>query len=445
MYEKAHGPFFHEFEAFDDDRRTVFWRKRLADLVAHSRAKAPFYGERLGGYDAGAEHPLSNVPTMGASDLRTAVPPGGRSLLTSESTGFTVFQSGGTTGVPKTTLFTHTELEEINQLNGRGFYATGLLPSDRVGNFWAVGGLYMTFIHMNRMLQQYGNMNFPFSNHTPSDFVYNVANLFKINCFSGIASVVLNTLREIEAQGHHLATGFGVEKVYYGGEHLYEADRKELREKFGVKTILAPGYGTVDTWYIGYQCTETPAGVFHAHEDQCYSEIFNEDETRHCNLGEVGMLYATPLVRFLTPVIRYRVGDKARWLGGECACGRKTRRFELLGRGDDVLRIGYDSVDYNGVQEVALKIPGLSGSIQMEKRREEGKDRLVIRIESPAPAENFAGLAENFEQEFLSLRPSFREFVKKGSVWPLAVDILPLGTLERNSRTGKLIRVKDVV
>ena len=52
------------------------------------------------------------------------------------------------------------------------------------------------------------------------------------------------------------------------------------------------------------------------------------------------MLYATALPRRLTPIVRYRVGDRARWLGCRCACGRTTPLFELLGRGDDILRIG---------------------------------------------------------------------------------------------------------
>jgi phenylacetate-CoA ligase len=245
--------------------------------------------------------------------------------------------------------------------------------------------------------------------------------------------------------------GIKIEKFYYGGERLYAADEDEVRSRFGTKVIRAPGYGTVDTWYIGYQCEHAPLGVFHAHDDQCYIEIVDEDEGgRACAPGEVGMMLATPFPRLLTPVVRYRVGDLAKWVGANCECGRKTPLFELLGRGDDVLRIGYDSIDYNFLQERIStfshqhKTP-LSGVIQMQKLREDGKDRLVIRVEAEVPTEAHTAVAHQLAEMILEVRPSLREFVKKGSVLPLIVEILPNGSLKRNSRTGKLVRVIDSV
>jgi phenylacetate-coenzyme A ligase PaaK-like adenylate-forming protein len=266
-----------------------------------------------------------------------------------------------------------------------------------------------------------------------------VVQLFRVNCLTGIASVVLNALRAFPN-----ADGIQIDKIFFGGEHLYEADKREIENKFGTKTILAPGYGTVDTWYIGYQCEKTGTGVFHAHDDQTYIEIVNEDTGEAVTPGEAGMMYATAFPRRVTPIVRYRVGDRAMWLAERCACGRTTPLFQLLGRGDDVLRIGYDSVDYNAVQAHVLTVPGLSGSIRMEKEREEGKDRLVIKIETEVAVSNRPVLANRFAETFVEARPSLRDFVKKGTVWPIRVELVDPGTLPRNPKTGKLIRVVDV-
>src|SRR5262249_34222306 len=157
-----------------------------------------------------------------------------------------------------------------------------LTPQDRVCNLFAVGGLYMTFLHINRMLQQYGCMNFPFSNHTPVDFIRTVAKLFKVNCITGIASVALNCLRGMDKLG---LDGIRIKKLYYGGEHFYEADKREVRDKYGVEIVAAPGYGTVESWYLGYQCLSCPTGVFHAHDDQSYLEIVDEETGRACKPG----------------------------------------------------------------------------------------------------------------------------------------------------------------
>ena len=81
----------------------------------------------------------------------------------------------------------------------------------------------------------------------------------------------------------------------------------------------------------------------------------------------------------------------------------------------------------------------------MVKSRKEGKDCLILRIETEADPNNFAQLKEALNNKFMNDRPSFNEFVKKNSIWPLQIDLLPPATLERNSRTGKLIRLKDVL
>src|SRR5690606_27555483 len=152
---------------------------------------------RLNKFDKDSNTPLKDVPCLESPHLRANLPPRGMGLIANANSPYTVFQSGGTTGQPNTTLFTHQDMRLINRCNARGFYATGLSPEDRVANLWAVGGLYMTFIHMNTVLQEYGCVNFPFSNHTPPENVFEVARQFEINCFTGITSVVLNCLREI--------------------------------------------------------------------------------------------------------------------------------------------------------------------------------------------------------------------------------------------------------
>lgn len=438
LFDAKSGPFYDPWEVLPDAEKFPEIRKRLADVIAFAGKRSPFYRERLAGFDAKNEYPLKDVPFLTSADLRANLPPLSADLLTTDTGGWTVFQSGGTTGTPKTSLFTHAELEVINRCNARGFFATGLSPKDRVANLWAVGGLYMTFVHMNRVLQEYGCVSFPFSNHTPAEFVHGVAKRFGINCFTGITSVVLNTLRQIKK----IDPGFrGIDKVYFGGEHIYDADREELERDFGARVVKAPGYGTIDSWYLGYQCDRCDNGTFHAFDDMVYVEILNEDTGKPCPRGTAGMLHVTAFPRRLTPIVRYRVGDRAKWSNEACSCGRTTPLFRLLGRGDDVLRVGYDSVDLATVQALVGRVGG-TGAVQMEKRREEGRDRLILRVETQAESDE-SELKRKIEEAFLNERPSFQEFVKKGSVWPLVVEVFPIGGIPLNPRTGKLVRVID--
>lgn len=436
------GPFYDSWETADALLRERTIRKRLDEYVRFAARRVPFYKPRLAAYDAKAEHPLLSVPALRSEELRDLLPPTSARLLSRKTENYTVFQSGGTTGFPKTTLFSHEELEGLNLPNARGFYAVGLSPQDRVCNLFAVGGLYMTFIHINRLLQQYGCQNFPFSNHTPVDFIHTVAKLFKVNCITGIASVALNCLRGMAKIG---LDGIKIKKLYYGGEHFYEADKREVRDKYGIEIVAAPGYGAVESWYLGYQCRACPTGVFHAHDDQSYLEIVDEETGRACAPGQTGMLHVTAFPRRLTPVVRCRVGDLAYWVKAPCRCGRTTPLFKLLGRGDDVLRIGFDSVDYPFVQESVSRVAGLLGSVQMQKKREKGRDRLILRVESDASPRDFNKLAKTLEREVCGKRPTLRKAVAEKTIWPVEIEILRSGSLPRHPRTGKLVRVIDVI
>lgn len=439
---KPVGLIYDTWESQTQEARSRSIRESLEEYILFAREKVPFYRGRLVAYNKNADHPLADVPVLTPAELRDLLPPVSNELIAGNTKGYNVFQSGGTTGRPKTTLFSHEEMEGLTLPNARGFHAVGLAEDDRVANIFATGSLYMTFIHINRMLQEYGCMNFPFSNHTPVDFIHAVVRLFCINVVTGIASVVLSALRGMAERG---LEGICIEKVFYGGEHIYEADIREIREKFGTSIIAAPGYGTVDSWYIGYQCRNCLQGVFHAHDDQCYIEIVNEETGTHCAYGEPGMLYVTAFMRRLTPIVRYKVGDLAYWLEKPCSCGRTTPLFRLLGRGDDTLRIGFDLVDYSFIQQAVDKIRGLSGTVQMEKKREAGKDVLIIRVETEMAPDDFPSAEKALEEEIVRNRPTLRKAMAEGSVHPLKIEFLPMGAILRNPRTGKLVRVIDAI
>lgn len=433
--------YYDSWEIISPEKRSFIVREKLCEYIDYAVREVSYYKKISGGFEAHSEYPLKSFPVMTSKRLRELLPPVSDTLMIKNSgSSVSVFQSGGTTGIPKTTLFSHEEMELLNLPNARGFFALGLDKSDRVANLFAVGGLYMTFVHINRMLQQYGCLSFPFSNQTPYDFVHSVIKLFNINVITGITSVVLSLMRRMYELG---LDGIKIEKVFYGGEHIYGSDRRELEQKFNVRLIAAPGYGTVDTWYIGYQCLECPPGIFHTHDDQCYIEIVNDETGEHCREQEIGMLYATPFVRRLTPIIRYQVGDRAMWIGKQCKCGRTTPLFRLLGRGDDILRIGYDSVDYEYIQALVAENVKSLGAVQMEKKREDGKDRLVIRIETNSDSSEYPEISALLSQKILEGRPTLRGFIEKGTVLPLEIEVLKIGAIERSSRTGKLKKVVD--
>ncbi|MCK5582483.1 MAG: hypothetical protein KAI33_01765, partial [Elusimicrobiales bacterium] len=136
---------------------------------------------------------------------------------------------------------------------------------------------------------------------------------------------------------------------------------------------------------------------------------------------------------------------RAIWLKEKCSCGRTTPVFKLLGRSDDTLRIGFDSIDYEYMQKAVGKTGKLSSSVQMEKIREAGRDRLIVRAETNAPQAEYAEIAKLLENEIMKNRDTLRESILNGAVRPLKIEILKYGDIARNPRTGKLTRVIDAL
>src|SRR5437016_3837940 len=123
--QKSRQGFFDPWESLPEEKRRILIKKNLDEYVEFAGQGLAFYRDRLAAYDPSAEMPLAGVKTLTSVDLRELVPPNGNTLVTGGSRDYTVFQSGGTTGLPKTTLFSHAELERLTLPNARGFFACG--------------------------------------------------------------------------------------------------------------------------------------------------------------------------------------------------------------------------------------------------------------------------------------------------------------------------------
>ena len=93
-------------------------------------------------------------------------------------------------------------------------------------------------------------------------------------------------------------------------------------------------YGAVEGCLFASQCEH---GRYHVSPEPGIVEILNRDG-QPCLPGEMGEIVCTGLQNFLQPLIRYRIGDAARWaVDQSCACGRSMPVLESIeGRFEDI-------------------------------------------------------------------------------------------------------------
>jgi phenylacetate-CoA ligase len=108
-------------------------------------------------------------------------------------------------------------------------------------------------------------------------------------------------------------------------ETLLEHQRRVIEETFATRVF--DQYGQAEMQSFWYECE---AGSMHAHPLAGVTEILRPDGTPAA-LGEMGEVVLTGLVNFAMPLIRYCVGDTARFSAKSCSCGRGMPVIEEIG------------------------------------------------------------------------------------------------------------------
>lgn len=117
-------------------------------------------------------------------------------------------------------------------------------------------------------------------------------------------------------------------------ETLASADRAVLETAFACRVY--DQYAASEPSCFWSECEH---GTLHVHPEQGISEILDH-EGRPVEPGEEGDVIVTSFLNPATPLLRYRLGDRAVPSGQACPCGRALPTVErVVGREDDVLYV----------------------------------------------------------------------------------------------------------
>ncbi|MBK1707950.1 acyl-CoA reductase [Marichromatium gracile] len=424
------------FDFLPDAERDAQTRSRLLQVIEDCRQGSPLLRERYAGIALSGLDDVRRLPLMSGEDYKQHLPPRGDGLLTAGASDGYVFSSGGTTGAPKLVYRTVAE-QHANALRlGKGLALSVFGPGDVVANLLFAGSMWASFVSYNQALEVTGCRILPISGNLPMEQIVEQLTGYGATAIITIPSVLLSLAEYVEAHGVALR----IDKVATGGEHLFAGSRAYLGRVLGITRFASTGYTTNDTGAIGYQCAHCEGGVHHVHEDLHHVELLHPETLTPVGPGEIGKVVVTNLQRRLMPTIRYDVGDLGRWVEGECPCGRRTRRMELLGRADDVLIIGGGNIQPEVVAAAIAAVPGLGAHFQLRARLDGHRDQLVVRVERAADtaSEDAAGLAETLLRRLLHDSKEIRAMTEAGLVAPTRIEVLALDGIERNPKTGKI-------
>jgi phenylacetate-CoA ligase len=142
-------------------------------------------------------------------------------------------------------------------------------------------------------------------------------------------------------------------KVVFSAAMPLSDKGRELAERaFGIAPFDV--YVAAELGTLGWECP-VERGTLHLNDDMQIVEILGEDHDPLPD-GEIGEVVVTQLCCLAQPLLRYRLGDLAARIPGQCACGRGLARISpVQGRSRHVIRTTDGRVIYGMMVSQVVK------------------------------------------------------------------------------------------
>ncbi|AKS34303.1 phenylacetate--CoA ligase family protein [Mycolicibacterium goodii] len=349
------------FERTVATRSDAEWRE-LQETRVLARIRdawnVPFYRRRwsAAGLDEGSIRSLDDlrhVPTFNSDDLKAAIDaappfgdhhPFGRESLV-DHLPLKLQTSGGTTGLPRTTMFDATAWEVQGIQAARGLWAMGARPGDVIQIPFTTSLANAAWCYYLGVHHWLGGIPVTTGSGvvTPSERQLELAAAYGTNGWMGHGEYLGRLVEVAESMNldlHSLPTKYL--QALLGNDSNGEL-RRSLEDAWGAPVYDT--YGTHEIGLIAFEC-RLQAGR-HVSEDTVFLETVDiDDPSREVPQGQVGNLVATSLHRGVPPMIRFNTQDALSISHRElCECGLRTTRLSgMQGRSDEMVKLRGQSV-----------------------------------------------------------------------------------------------------
>jgi phenylacetate-CoA ligase len=407
--------------ALSVDELTALQLGRLQWTLRHAYQNVPFYTKK---FDAAGVHPddcrsladLARFPFTTKEDLRANYPFGMFAVPQQEIR--RIHASSGTTGQPTIVGYTEADIETWSEVMARSLWAAGGRPGDKVHVAYGYG-LFTGGLGAHYGAERLGCTVIPASGGMTARQVRLITDL-RPDIIMVTPSYMLTLLDEFDRAGIDPAAS-SLRVGVFGAEPWTEQMRAELESRLAIDAVDIYGLSEVIGPGVAQESAASKDGL-HIWEDHFLPEVI--DPATGETVDTQGELVFTSLTKQAMPIIRYRTRDLTRLLPGT-AHPPFRRMAKVTGRSDDLIILRGVNVFPTQIEEIVLTTPGAAPHFQLVLSKVDRMDRLTVRVE--AVSDTSAG--------------DIAARVKDSIGVTVAVEILPLGTLERS--TGKLQRVVD--
>ena len=387
------------------------------------RQSGNFYGKRL--KDAGIDgvksaEDFARLPFSQKEDLREAYPLGLMSVP--EEQVVRIHSSSGTTGTPVIIPYTAKDVDDWAIMFKRCYELAGITASDRI-QITPGYGLWTAGIGFQNGAEKLGAMVIPMGPGNTDKQIQMMIDM-KTTVITATSSYALLLAEEIQKRG--LRDKICLKKGVIGSERWGQKIRERIANELGIE--LYDIYGLTEIYGPGIGISCKYDNGMHIWDDYVYLEIIDPVTGKNVPDGEFGEIVLTTLVKEGAPLIRYRTHDISRILTGECSCGQKYPRIDIIsGRSDDMMKIKGVNVFPKQIEEVLATFPELSSEYQIRLSHLDGKDTMRIYVETTG------------DVDFLGIAKKIALAVKSKIGFTPLVKVVEIGILPRSEKKTKRV------
>lgn len=358
----------------------------LRATLVHAIANSRFYRVHLGGVN-----PASVMTLDGVARLPFTTP----AMLAGDSSGFycvslaeverlVTLPTSGTTGPAKRIAFTAQDQELTIDFFHHGMTILAD-PSDRVMIFMpgaiegSVGDLLV------KALARFGCKGIVYGPIADYDDALRALIESGATCVVGIPS-------QLFALSRHSANRVRLKSVLLSTDYVSTAVTRAVGAAWGCHVY--GHYGMTEMGLGGaVECSARDG--YHLREADLLFEIVDPETGAPLPDGEYGEVVFSTLTRRAMPLIRYRTGDRSRFLTTPCPCGSVLRRMErVTERRDGAVQLEDGiSLSIAELDEIVYR-QSCVVDYRAEIAHENGRDRLVIIVEGTPSQGDLAAIAQ---------------------------------------------------
>ncbi len=388
-------------------------------------ASGSYYGEKykaMGITGVSTQEDFEKLPFSQKNDLREAYPLG--IMACDEKDIVRIHSSSGTTGTPVIIPYTAKDIDDWATMFARCYETAGITDKDRI-QITPGYGLWTAGIGFQAGCEKLGAMAVPMGPGNTEKQLKMMVDL-QTTVITATSSYALLLAEEVQKRG--LKDKINLKKGVIGSERWSEKMRKRIHEELGIELYDIYGLTEIYGPGIGVNC-KYESGI-HYWDDYIYIEIIDPVTGEPVPDGEEGEIVITTLVKEGAPLIRFRTHDLSRIIPGECQCGSRYPRIDIIrGRSDDMFKVRGVNMFPSQVEDILKQVDGASSeySITIAHDDDNNKDVMLLTVEGEGRVD--------FEQMSRHIIELFKSLV---GMTPKVI-VVPIGTLPRSEKKTKRV------